>query len=184
MNWRTLLPLLVLPALVACFEKDDEDDDGDDCEDSGCEDDAGDDGSGFGGGDEGGGDEGGGDGGGGMDVSVSWGGSSVDISVGTGSCWYFGMAETSGCSDCWTGEDCLYGYELGNGSVLGPYCHDIGSGDSLNYGGNPNDLQPGTTVFSASAEGNVTYVLIDGATEECFTWGDAPAYYSDFCAEL
>lgn len=177
MSWRSLLPLLALPILVACPSDKDEDEDDDDSDDSGDADD------GWGG--EGGGGEGGGTGGGGgsPEVSVSWGGSSVDIEVSSGT-WYFGMAETACGSDCWTGEDCLYGYTLDSGDVLGPYCHDIGSGDSLSYGGDPTNLQPGSTVFSSSFEGSVTYVLLDPSTEACFTWGDDTSYYSDFCGEL
>ena len=42
-------------------------------------------------------------------VSVNWGSGSVDVAVngGPGAYW-FGMAETADCVDCWTGEDCIY----------------------------------------------------------------------------
>ena len=74
-------------------------------------------------------------GGGAPTASVTWGGASVDVAVagGPGAYW-FGMAETTGCDDCWTGEDCVYGYDA-SGTTLA-YCHDGGdTGTSLAYGG-------------------------------------------------
>jgi hypothetical protein len=60
--------------------------------------------------------------------SVDWGGSAVTLSVsGGGSTYWWGIAETSSSADPWTGEDCVYGYTLSDGSVLGPYCHDAGA---------------------------------------------------------
>lgn len=175
MKWNLLLPVLLLPGLIACGKEDDDDDDDDDCEDSGdCEDGT----TGFGtttGG-------GGGGGGGGPTATVTWGGSSVDVSIsGGGGAWWFGMAETSGCSDCWTGEDCIYGYEGSTGVFA--WCHDGGdTGTTLTYGGDATNLAAGTTAFDRSFEGDVTYYLESdpnyGGDGSCWVWGDDVSYYS------
>jgi hypothetical protein len=116
-------------------------------------------------------------------VSVTWGSSAIDLSVSGGAgAWWFGMAETAGCSDCWTGEDCAYGFELADGSVLA-YCHDgTDTGTSLTYGGDAGALAAGTTVFPRSSEGDVTYYLESdpnfGGDDTCWIWGDDVSYYS------
>jgi len=179
MSWRSLAALsLLLPVVfsAACGDKDDDDDDDDD---SGYESDSDTD----------------------VDsdtdtdtpsVSVDWGGSSIDLDIdgGPGAYW-FGIAQTStGSPEDWTGEDCIYGYEIGDGEVLS-YCHDAGdSGTSLTYGGNPTSLSAGTTVFpDSSFSGEVTYYLESdpdfGGDGSCFVWGQDTSYYSGLgCSEL
>ena len=186
-----LLPALGLTMSVACFDDKDEDEDEDEDDDSG---------NGYstttststswettGNGTTG---TGTGTGGGAPTVSVTWGGSSVDIDVagGPGAYW-FGMAETSGCDDCWTGEDCVYGYSYG-GTVLA-YCHDGGdTGTNLTYGGDFNALAAGTTVFSsASFDGRVTYFLESdtdfGGDGSCYIWGGDTSYFDGLgCGQL
>lgn len=184
MKWNLLLPVLLLPGLIACGKDDeDEDDEDDDCPDTAdC-----DDGTTTGGTTTTGG------GGGTPSASVTWGGSSVDVAVsGGGGAWWFGLVETgSGCGagECWTGEDCVYGYDAG-GTVFN-YCHDAGdSGTSLSYGGDPSALAAGTTVFpSAEYDGLTTYYLESdpefGGDGQCYVWGDDPGYYSGLgCTEL
>jgi hypothetical protein len=123
-------------------------------------------------------------------ASVTWGGSSVDLTVsgGPGAYW-FGMAETTGCDDCWTGEDCVYGYDAG-GTTLA-YCHDGGdTGTSLAYGGDAGALAAGTTVFvDASFDGAVTYFLDSdsdfGGDGSCYVWGADTSYYDGLgCTSL
>lgn len=124
--------------------------------------------------------------------SVTWGATAVslDITDGTGATQW-GLAEDGGSSaDPWTGEDCLNGYTLGDGSVL-KYCHDgSASGAELAYGGNPNSLGNGETVFSnletanKYSDANVGhYVLMDGS---CVVFGaGAASYYSSLgCSSL
>jgi hypothetical protein len=117
-----------------------------------------------------------------MEVSVTWGGSSVDLSIANGDAagdYWFGLAETEGSSDPWTGEDCYEGYTLGDGSVLS-YCHPSSStGASLAYGGGTSDLSEGSeTVFgSADFDGSVTYFLEDANSGACWVWGATPSYY-------
>lgn len=116
-------------------------------------------------------------------ASVSWGVDAVDLSVGGGGGgWWFGMAETVGCEDCWTGEDCVYGYEAGDGAVFA-YCHDAGeAGVSLTYGGDVASLAAGTTVFTdAGFDGRVSYMLESdpeyGGDGSCWVWGADAGYY-------
>jgi hypothetical protein len=124
-------------------------------------------------------------------ASVSWGADSIALTVsGGGGAWWFGMAESVDCDDCWTGEDCVYGYEAGDGSVFA-YCHDAGdAGVSLTYGGNPSELVAGTTVFSdAGFDGKVSYILESdpeyGGDGSCWIWGADNAYYEGLlCGEL
>ena len=124
-------------------------------------------------------------------TSVVWGADAVALSVsGGGGAWWFGMAETADCEDCWTGEDCVYGYEGGDGSVVA-YCHDAGdAGVSLTYGGNPAELVEGTTVFlGAGFDGKVSYILESdpefGGDGSCWVWGADNAYFEGLlCGEL
>lgn len=121
--------------------------------------------------------------------SATWGEASVDLvfSPSAHDDLLVGIAETADSDDPWTGEDCLSGYARERGDVLGPYCHVVLAGDtvlSLTYGGDPNDLLSGTTVFDASSDGRVTYIVSDSAGA-CWTWGDDPSYYADQgCTEL
>lgn len=123
-------------------------------------------------------------------ATVTWGGASVDVAIsgGPGAYW-FGMAETGGCDDCWTGEDCVYGYETGSGTLS--YCHDGGdTGTSLTYGGDAAGLAAGTTVFTdASFDGNVTYMIESdtafGGDGSCYIWGNDTSYYDGLgCSNL
>lgn len=124
-------------------------------------------------------------------ASVSWGAEAVALAVsGGGGAWWFGVAETLDCDDCWTGEDCVYGYEAGNGSVFA-YCHDAGdAGVSLTYGGNVAELAAGTTVFTdATYDGRVSYILESdpehGGDGSCWVWGADISYYDGLlCGEL
>lgn len=118
--------------------------------------------------------------------SVTWGGGSVDLSItdGEGS-YYFGMAETgSSCAGapeyCWTGEDCIYGYD----TYL--YCHPASAtGVSLAYGGDFDALTEGSeTVFPGQTNdeglefnGSVTY-YIEYSDGSCSSWGHDTSYYS------
>lgn len=121
-----------------------------------------------------------------LSFAVTWGSSSVELSISDdeGRAFWFGMAETNaGCGDeCWTGEDCLYGYTSPNtGTTYGPYCHDAGTeGISLTYGGDPTNLQEGTTVFpDSSYKGNVAYYFEDQDSGDCWVGGlNGASYYS------
>jgi hypothetical protein len=144
-----------------------------------------------GGGTGGSSDDTGGGGGDVLDISVNWGADAVTVTFGApvSEDHSFGMAETAESDDPWTGEDCLNGYTLSDGTVLGPYCHKVSAGTDtleLTYGGNASDLQPGATVFGSDAfDGKVTYVLFDEGEESCWTWGEDPSYYASLgCTEL
>ena len=185
-----LLPALGLTMSVACFDDKDEDEDEDEDDDSG-------DGystttstgwetTGTGGTGTGGTTTTGGA----PTASVTWGASSVDIDVagGPGAYW-FGIAETADCDDCWTGEDCVYGYSYGGTTFA--YCHDGGdTGTSLAYGGDATQLAAGTTVFgSDDFDGKVTYYLESdrdfGGDGSCYVWGADNSYYDGLgCDQL
>jgi hypothetical protein len=116
------------------------------------------------------------------EVGVEWTSSGVELYVygGAGAYW-FGMAQTDGCEDCWTGEDCVYGYEADGASLL--YCHDAGDwGTSLTYGGDRTALAAGTTAFvDGTVAAGVTYFLESdvsfGGDGSCYVWGADPSYY-------
>jgi len=116
------------------------------------------------------------------EVGVEWGDAAMDVFIvgGPGAYW-LGMAETEDCDDCWTGEDCVYGYES-EGTVLS-WCHDIGDGGgSLTYGGDRAALVPGSTAFEdATAGSRVSYILESdpefGGDGSCHVWGADPTYY-------
>lgn len=124
-----------------------------------------------------------------MTISVTWGASSVDFAFSPSASddLLVGIAETADSENPWTGEDCLNGFVLEGGDVLGPYCHAVGAGDtalSLAYGGDPNNLAAGTTVFDASFDGLVSYIVYD-STGACWTWGEDTSYYSgEGCTEM
>lgn len=120
-----------------------------------------------------------------LEVAVEWGDGDVtfEFNQGMTGSWSIGIAETHGDVDPWTGEDCAFGYVMPDGSLLGPYCHLIGDGDwsmTLAYGGDPWNLQQGTTVFPDVAfEPYVTYLLRDDDNGHCWAWGHDAAYYDD-----
>ena len=113
------------------------------------------------------------------DLSVAWNSGSVDLTISGGSAGWFGMAET-GCGDptnCWYGEDCIYGDLTGTYF----YCHPTNSsGVSLLYGGDFASLIEGTeTVFGGSSfDGSVTYYFEDDSDGACYIWGHDTSYYS------
>jgi len=113
--------------------------------------------------------------------SVDWGPEEVVLSIsGTSQPYWWGITDSSGSADPWTGEDCLYGYVLSDGSTLGPYCHDAGStGIALTYGGNPLELWEGTTVFPNRSYADITtHYFEEQSTGACYVMGPDPDYYS------
>ena len=125
-----------------------------------------------------------------MEVSVTWGASSVDLSIangdGAGDYW-FGLAETGDSADPWTGEDCYLGYDFQTTDGNLSYCHPSSStGVSLAYGGDVSALAEGSeTVFgSADFDGTVTYFLEDSTTGACWTWGHSPSYYDALACDV
>ena len=115
-------------------------------------------------------------------ASLTWGATALQLTIsgGPGAYW-FGMAETVGCEDCWTGEDCVYGYDAA-GTTLA-YCHDgTDTGTTLAYGGDPGARTAGSTVFpDGSYDGAATcYRESDpdfGGDGSCYTWGADTSYY-------
>ena len=119
-----------------------------------------------------------------FDASVAWNSGSVDLTQTNGSAGYWGLAET-GCGDpsnCWYGEDCIYG-DLTKTYF---YCHATDAGGaSLLYGGDFAALNEGTeTVFGGSSfDGTVTHYVEQGA--DCYIFGHDTSYYSGLgCTEL
>ena len=111
------------------------------------------------------------------EVDVTWGSSSVDLTITNGDAtqsYWFGMAEVVGCpaEDCWTGEDCIYGY------AGYAYCHPAATtGVSLAYGAPFDAVTEGvdTVFFDSGFDGSVTYYLEDNTA--CWVWGADTSYY-------
>ncbi|MEC7948275.1 MAG: hypothetical protein VX265_11980 [Myxococcota bacterium] len=113
--------------------------------------------------------------------TTDWGDTAFTITIagGPGAYW-FGWAQNT-ANDPWTGEDCVYGYTTGAGDTLA-YCHDAGdTGTTLTYGGDPNNLAAGTTVWSAPLEAEATYYVESdtefGGDGSCWVWGSDVTYY-------
>jgi len=118
----------------------------------------------------------------------------ITITGGSGK-YMMGMTETDATSaDPWTGEDCLDGYVLSDGSML-LFCHPLDE-----TGGTFESIYPdvvdGTrdifsldedteTLFYADFEDSITYGVWSASTGYCWTWGADPSYYtSEGCTRL
>jgi hypothetical protein len=117
----------------------------------------------------------------GLEFSVSWAADEVVLTVlpSAPEPLQFGIAEATGCTDCWTGEDSII--DDTPGADEAPHdCHEIGAGFQtlrLRCGGDAAALEPGTTAFDASADGRATCILIGPHDPNCWVWGDDPAYF-------
>jgi len=135
-----------------------------------------------------------------MSASVSWGDSSVSLSITNGdsaASYNWGIAENSGgCLSsewgCWTGEDCHMGFDLTSGGNYS-YCHPVSStGGSLAYGASPDAVAEGdSTVFGEASFSTVTTHVLDNAAsteaESCWVWGADTSYYNGYyksCTEM
>lgn len=135
-----------------------------------------------------------------LEMSVSWGDSSISIDLTNGDAdamYYWGLAENSGdclTADygCWTGEDCFMGFDLTSGGNY-TYCHPVNTnGGMLAYGASPDGVVEGsTTVFSSpNFSIDVTHILDNAASieeETCWVWGADTNYYNGYdktCIEM
>ena len=122
------------------------------------------------------------------EVTLAWSEAGVIVSIlGSDPGWYLGMAETGAGDVGWFGETCIpgdepYGYPDYNFDI----CHDLGStGGTLDRVYSPNDLVPGTTLFSDTTSVNISFYLESQDDGRCYTWGDDPKYYDELaCEEL
>jgi len=94
----------------------------------------------------------------------------------------FGIAETRGdCgwASCWTGEDCLNGYNYDDHELK--YCHPVQPGRTLlSYGGNISDLAVGEeTAFVGPNFATVVTYYLRYADETCEVWGPDVAYFAE-----
>ena len=122
-------------------------------------------------------------------LSVSWGSSSVDLTIGAGSDWYyFGIAETGTSADPWTGEDCTYGYTTSDGTNYN-YCHLAAGGatNSYAYGGAFSALDaetetvfPGATSTDGVSYADVCSYLVYAANDptQCWVSGHDANYFA------
>ncbi|NOY27320.1 MAG: hypothetical protein GXP62_15740 [Oligoflexia bacterium] len=120
-----------------------------------------------------------------MDCAWDGSGISVDLVNGDSAGYSFGMAETDCGGDCWTGEDCLYGYTLGDGSVLS-YCHPLSStGGYLTTVGDSDLIVEGSTTILDPATMYITYYLEEVSSGDCWIWGYDTSYYGGVgCSDL
>ena len=119
-------------------------------------------------------------------VAVTWTTTGFNVAIANGSGDYtLGVAETDpSISDPWTGEDCLNGETLADGTVY-RYCHALSSTGGSAITGTLSDLEAdddgsGTlseyTLFSSEFETRLTYVLYAG-DGSCSTFGADTSYY-------
>ena len=95
---------------------------------------------------------------------------------------------------CWTAESCSEEpwTSVDGNYIEGPYCHSAGdAGVSLDYGGGILSVIAGDsfvtntqTAFPApteesSYEFQVSYILIDRISQDCWAWGVDPFYFND-----
>ncbi len=113
-------------------------------------------------------------------------GLTLSISGGHPDGYGFGMAQT-GVADGWMGEDCT----SGDGSD--GLCHPAGS-DGLSLESVHQDVGgPGTVGVSAGQTtwfydgiaDTVTFILIENASQHCWSWGEDPKHYAvNGCIQL
>ena len=114
-------------------------------------------------------------------VQLSGTGLALTVSGGPGGYW-FGVAETGGTTNGWTGEDCVYGFTTEDQTAYS-FCHDAGNtGTQLDKVGSFVEMAPGKTIFDNTFEGKLTYYLESdinyGGDGSCYVWGHDPEYYA------
>ena len=125
-----------------------------------------------------------------IEVTVDWSSRGIELTIkGSPSSYDFGMAETGAGSLGWYGETCIPGDEPGGVEDYGyDLCHYMdGTGGSLPSVTSIGDVSDENTLFNETIgdRGDITYILADIATLDCWVWGDDPSYYADYaCTEL
>jgi hypothetical protein len=123
-------------------------------------------------------------------VRTHFGRASVEVSIDGGAGgWMLGVAHTADLAnpnaflaDCHTGAFV--------GGTWRTACQPVdGQTVELMYGGDPQDLQPGTTLLDRGHEGRVTWILESdreqGGDGQCFVWGHDPSAFAALrCVEL
>lgn len=122
----------------------------------------------------------------GLTMDCAWGGGGLDVTLtgGDSAGYWVGLAETDCGGQCWTGEDCVYGYVASSGTSYN-YCHPASaSGVFLSSVGSFDDIIEGsTTIHSASL--NNTYFMEEVSTGTCWTWGYDTSYYGGLgCSDI
>ena len=122
-------------------------------------------------------------------ATVTWDSAGVTVSItGAASRYDFGMSETGAGDLGWFGESCIPGDEPWGYPDYGwDVCHALSStgGRVVSVYPDIGAVQDGYTLFPDSLAPNITYVVIDGDSGDCYAWGDDPSYYSgEGCSEL
>ena len=121
-----------------------------------------------------------------LTLDCAWGGGGIDVILTNGDSagYNFGLAETNGNAQAWTGEDCYLGY-LANDGTLYDFCHPLAaSGGFLTSVGSFDDIVEGSTTIHTAAIEN-TYYLEEVSSGSCWTWGDDTSYYGGLgCADV
>lgn len=123
-----------------------------------------------------------------LEMSVSWSGSGLTVSITNGNGAYeFGIAETGAGVDGWYGESCIpgdeprgyddYGYEV---------CHSLSSSGGFVTSVYPDigDVGTNQTLFDQVFSPDLTYFLGASGSADCWVMGEDVAYYSDFGCEV
>lgn len=117
-----------------------------------------------------------------------WTDDTLNIVVTSGTTTYtLGVTQTAAtAADPWTGEDCLSGDTLGDGTPV-LYCHPLSAtGGTFAGGGDPATLDEATsTVFTAADDGTLTFAAFADDGSGCWTWGaDTSVYTAGGCVPL
>ena len=145
-----------------------------------------------------------------MSAWISWNadGATLNIENATDSVYYFGMAQTNDNTNSvdanndwlWVAEDCHYGYTGPNSTeVQFKYCHEVPADDDgdtyialelislrdtagVTQTGNPQNtyLTQNHPDDGSELTWGYTYILEDATNQECYVWGNSPAFYDDF----
>jgi hypothetical protein len=124
-----------------------------------------------------------------LSASATWTSAGVTLVVenATARSFDFGMAETGAGAPGWYGESCIDGDEPWGYDDYGyDVCHRVSaSGGTLTSVSRPGDVANSTTLFQSSMAPDLTYVLFDPSSSDCWVWGDDPSYYGAYgCTEL
>lgn len=119
-----------------------------------------------------------------MDCAWGGGGLTVDIFGGDSAGYWLGLAETACGGDCWTGEDCVYGYTTGSGTVYS-FCHPMSStGVYLSTVTSIGAIVEGSSTIHSEALNN-TYFMEEVSTGACWVWGHDTSYYGGLgCSDI
>ena len=117
-----------------------------------------------------------------LSISLDWDGAglSVTLSGGAAATYELGMAETGSGASGWYGETCIAGPEPGGVEDYGyDVCHSLSAsgGRILSVYPDVGAVRDGRTLFSSAFDRDLTYLVADPASADCWVMGDDVDYY-------